>query len=98
MTPTRRRYKDLNSCGSFPPHIPIMQLLALVLAAASVALATVPTLSSYSAAGCPGTPLATWSGVAENAFCEATAGAIALNITPGASDKNCEIDLYTTCA
>ncbi|KAJ7169010.1 hypothetical protein C8R46DRAFT_1093061 [Mycena filopes] len=75
-----------------------MQLLTLttLLATASAALATVPTVSSFATAGCSGTPLATWSGVPENAFCQATPGAVALNITPGASDKNCQIDLYTT--
>ncbi|KAJ7235832.1 hypothetical protein C8J57DRAFT_139757 [Mycena rebaudengoi] len=71
-----------------------MQLLALLLAAASVALAT-PTVSSFSAAGCSGTPLATWSGVPENAFCQATpGGAIALSVIPGTG--RCEIDLYTS--
>ncbi|KAJ7099720.1 hypothetical protein C8R44DRAFT_888410 [Mycena epipterygia] len=73
-----------------------MQFIAVLLAAASVALAqTVPTVSSYSAAGCSGTPLATWSGVPENAFCQATPGAIALSVTPG-TETNCQIDLYTT--
>ncbi|KAJ7472344.1 hypothetical protein B0H11DRAFT_2237011 [Mycena galericulata] len=73
-----------------------MQFIAVLLAAASVALAqTVPTVSSYSAAGCSGTPLATWSGVPENAYCQATPGAIALSVTPGTSPR-CEIDLYTT--
>ncbi|KAJ6525787.1 hypothetical protein DFH09DRAFT_1188218 [Mycena vulgaris] len=72
-----------------------MQFIAVLLAAASVAFAqTVPTVSSYSATGCSGTPLATWSGVPENAFCQATPGALALSVTPGST--RCEIDLYTT--
>ncbi|KAF8214987.1 hypothetical protein K438DRAFT_1749091 [Mycena galopus ATCC 62051] len=73
-----------------------MQLIAVLLTITSAALAqTVPTVSSYSAADCSGTLLATWSGVPENAFCEATPGAIALSVVPG-TETNCEIDLYTT--
>ncbi|KAJ7144608.1 hypothetical protein C8R44DRAFT_916690 [Mycena epipterygia] len=72
-----------------------MQFIAVLLTAASVALAqSVPTVSSFSAAGCSGTPLATWSGVSGNAFCQATPGAIALSVAAGTS--NCEIDLFTT--
>ncbi|KAJ7866643.1 hypothetical protein B0H13DRAFT_2066337 [Mycena leptocephala] len=72
-----------------------MQFIAVLLAAASVALATtVPTVSSFSTAGCSGTPLATWSGVPENAFCQATPGAVALSVTPGTG--RCQIDLFTT--
>ncbi|KAJ7290235.1 hypothetical protein C8J57DRAFT_1275494 [Mycena rebaudengoi] len=70
-----------------------MQLIALLLAAASVALAT-PTVSSFSAAGCSGEPLAIWSGVREDAFCKATPGAISLSIIPG-TDR-CQIDLLRT--
>ncbi|KAJ6525786.1 hypothetical protein DFH09DRAFT_1286055 [Mycena vulgaris] len=73
-----------------------MQFIAVLLVAASVALAqTVPTVSSYRAADCCGTPLDTWSGVPEDAFCKATPGALALNVTTGTSAR-CQIDLYTT--
>lgn len=75
-----------------------MQVITVLLAAASITLAQtvpVPTLSSYSAAGCSGTPLATWSGVSQMAFCQATPGAIALSVA--ADMSMCEIDLYTTC-
>ncbi|KAJ7159623.1 hypothetical protein C8R46DRAFT_1038911 [Mycena filopes] len=78
-----------------------MQFLASLLLAAmaaSTALATVPTISSFSAAGCSGAPLATWSGVPEDAYCQATPGANSLNITPGASDNNCRLSVYTTPA
>ncbi|KAJ7099721.1 hypothetical protein C8R44DRAFT_888411 [Mycena epipterygia] len=81
---------------------------AVSVAAASIALAqTVPTVSSFSAAsyfspaglhgtgGCFGRPLATWSGVPEDAFCQATPGALGLSVTPG-TETNCQIDLYTT--
>ncbi|KAJ7028978.1 hypothetical protein C8F04DRAFT_1398622 [Mycena alexandri] len=72
-----------------------MQPIPLLLAACGVAIATVPTLSSFSTPGCHGTALATWSGVAEDAICKPKPpGVIALNITAGASDKNCQIDLY----
>ncbi|KAJ6545389.1 hypothetical protein B0H19DRAFT_1266831 [Mycena capillaripes] len=70
-----------------------MKLIAVLLAAVSVAVAT-PTLTSFGAAGCSGTSLATWSGVPENAFCQATPGAISLSDVPGTS--KCEIDLYTS--
>ncbi|KAJ7256820.1 hypothetical protein B0H12DRAFT_1111819 [Mycena haematopus] len=73
-----------------------MKFIAVLLAAATLAFAQqVPTVSSYSEDGCAGTPLATWSGKPENAFCEATPGAISLQVTPG-TETNCEIDLYTT--
>ncbi|KAJ7688179.1 hypothetical protein B0H17DRAFT_1069096 [Mycena rosella] len=77
-----------------------MQFITVLLAAASVAFAkTVPTVSSYGSPGrrpgCFGTPLATWSGVPEDAFCQATPGAIALNVTTGTSTR-CKISLYTT--
>ncbi|KAJ7367375.1 hypothetical protein DFH08DRAFT_949332 [Mycena albidolilacea] len=74
-----------------------MQFIAVLLAAASLAFAqsTVPTVSSYSEAGCAGTALATWSGVPENAFCQATPGAISLSVIPGTNAK-CQIDLYST--
>ncbi|KAJ7256819.1 hypothetical protein B0H12DRAFT_1111818 [Mycena haematopus] len=73
-----------------------MKFFAVLLAAASLAFAQqVPTVSSYSEDGCAGTPLATWSGVPENGFCQATPGAISLQITPG-TETNCQIDLYTT--
>ncbi|KAJ7082437.1 hypothetical protein B0H15DRAFT_1024553, partial [Mycena belliarum] len=73
-----------------------MKFIAVLLAAASAALATktLPVVSSYSAAGCSGTPLATWTGVPENAFCQATPGAVALNVVGGTA--KCEIDLYTS--
>ncbi|KAJ7851680.1 hypothetical protein B0H14DRAFT_3866293 [Mycena olivaceomarginata] len=66
-----------------------MQFIAVLLAAASLAFAqsTVPTVSSYT--------LATWSGVPENAFCQATPGAISLSVIPGTNAK-CQIDLYST--
>ncbi|KAJ7159626.1 hypothetical protein C8R46DRAFT_1224206 [Mycena filopes] len=76
-----------------------MQLLASLFLAAmttTTALATVPTISSFSAAGCSGTPLATWSGAPEDAFCQATPGATSLNITPGGADNNCRLSVYTT--
>ncbi|KAF7368362.1 hypothetical protein MVEN_00157800 [Mycena venus] len=76
-----------------------MQFLAVLLAAATtgvtLAQSTVPTVSSFSANGCSGTPLATWTGVPENAFCQATPGAISLDVTPGTS-THCEIDIYST--
>jgi hypothetical protein len=75
----------------------MMQFIAVLLAATSVVLAqTVPTLSSFSAAGCSCKPLATWSGVPEDAFCKATPGAIALSVTPDRTGR-CQIDLFTTC-
>ncbi|KAJ7152383.1 hypothetical protein C8R46DRAFT_1228617 [Mycena filopes] len=74
----------------------LSSLLLLAAMAASTALATVPTISSFSTADCSGAPLATWSGVPEDAFCQATPGATSLNITPGAADNNCRLSVYTT--
>ncbi|KAJ7739341.1 hypothetical protein B0H16DRAFT_1564904 [Mycena metata] len=71
-----------------------MQFLAILLAASGVAFATVPTITSFSTPGCHGHAVATWSGAPEDALCKPTPpGVIALNITPGASDKNCQINL-----
>ncbi|KAF7342474.1 hypothetical protein MVEN_01836900 [Mycena venus] len=72
-----------------------MKFLTVLLSAATAALATqvTPTVSSYSTSGCSGTPLATWSGVPENSFCQATPGAVSLNITLG-TETNCEIDVF----
>ncbi|KAJ6508325.1 hypothetical protein C8R45DRAFT_967054 [Mycena sanguinolenta] len=73
-----------------------MQFLTVLLAAASLAVAqVVPNVTSYSEDGCAGTPLATWSGVPENGFCQATPGAVALSIVVG-TEKNCGIDLFST--
>ncbi|KAJ7085002.1 hypothetical protein C8R43DRAFT_1142547 [Mycena crocata] len=74
-----------------------MQFLTVLLAAATAAFAQniTPTVSSFGAAGCAGTALATWTGVPENAFCQATPGAISLDVTPGTSTR-CEIDTYKT--
>ncbi|KAJ6508318.1 hypothetical protein C8R45DRAFT_1089508 [Mycena sanguinolenta] len=73
-----------------------MQFLTVLLAAASLAVAqVVPNVTSYSEAGCAGTPLATWSGVAGDAICQATPDAVALSIVVG-TEKNCEIDLFSS--
>ncbi|KAJ6493909.1 hypothetical protein C8R47DRAFT_1213590 [Mycena vitilis] len=73
-----------------------MQFLTLLLAAASAAFAqTLPSVSTFGEVSCAGTALATFTGVAENAFCQATPGALSLAVTAGTA-PNCEIDLYTT--
>ncbi|KAJ7673691.1 hypothetical protein DFH06DRAFT_1318827 [Mycena polygramma] len=73
-----------------------MQFLAVLLAAASVAFAqkTLPVVSSFTEANCTGTASATFTGVPENAFCQATPGANSLDITPG--NSKCQIDIFTT--
>ncbi|KAF8133465.1 hypothetical protein K438DRAFT_1947752 [Mycena galopus ATCC 62051] len=73
-----------------------MQFLVVLLAFTGVAFAsTLPTVSSFSAADCWGTPLATFSGVPEDVFCEATPGAVAVKLVPG-TERNCQIDLVST--
>ncbi|KAJ7302408.1 hypothetical protein DFH08DRAFT_977829 [Mycena albidolilacea] len=74
-----------------------MKFLIVLLSATAAALATqvTPTVSSYSTSGCSGTPLATWSGVANLAVCQATPGAVSLDITVG-TETNCEIDVFAT--
>ncbi|KAF8214986.1 hypothetical protein K438DRAFT_1954992 [Mycena galopus ATCC 62051] len=74
-----------------------MHFFTVLLATASLAVAqqVTPIVTSYSGTGCTGTELATWSGVPGNGFCEATPGAVALDITVG-TETNCEIDLYST--
>ncbi|KAJ7081997.1 hypothetical protein B0H15DRAFT_803380 [Mycena belliarum] len=73
-----------------------MQYIALFLAALSTVFATnpLPIVTSFSEAGCAGAPLATWTGVPEDAFCEATPGALALSIVPGT--HRCTIDVSST--
>ncbi|KAJ6493905.1 hypothetical protein C8R47DRAFT_1213588 [Mycena vitilis] len=72
-----------------------MQFLALILAAASAAFAqTLPSVSTFGDASCAGTALATFTGVAENAFCQATPGAISLDVTAGTA-PNCGIDIFS---
>ncbi|KAJ7305679.1 hypothetical protein DFH08DRAFT_824980 [Mycena albidolilacea] len=61
-------------------------------ATAALAIQVTPTVSSYSTNGCSGTPLATWSGVANLAVCQATPGAVSLDIT----ETNCEMDVFAT--
>ncbi|KAJ7917462.1 hypothetical protein B0H13DRAFT_1870332 [Mycena leptocephala] len=56
-----------------------MKFLALLLVAATAVVAqSVPTMSSFSTAGCSG--LATWSGAPESGICQPTPGAQSLNI------------------
>ncbi|KAJ7328352.1 hypothetical protein DFH08DRAFT_940610, partial [Mycena albidolilacea] len=85
-----------------------MKLFTFLLTAASAALATqvtpivssygtkIPSPGSYSqTSGCYGTPLATWSGVPEDAFCQATPGVVSLNITVG-TQTSCQMDVFAT--
>jgi hypothetical protein len=75
-----------------------MKFLAVLLSAATAALATqvTPTVSSYNRSGCSSTPLATWSGTPEDTLCRATPGAVSLNITVG-TETNCHMSVFSTC-
>ncbi|KAJ7629750.1 hypothetical protein DFH06DRAFT_1338175 [Mycena polygramma] len=69
-----------------------MKFLAIILAAASVAVAQVPsTFSSFSEANCTGTALATYHGVTEDAGCYSTGDIQSLNITRRTADSNCDV-------
>ncbi|KAJ7848914.1 hypothetical protein B0H13DRAFT_2650221 [Mycena leptocephala] len=72
-----------------------MKFLAILLAAATaVVTQSVPTLSSFSTAGCSGTPLATWHGFPQTGICQLTPGAHSLN-SDGCTGCGCDITLYT---
>ncbi|KAJ7235834.1 hypothetical protein C8J57DRAFT_1377498 [Mycena rebaudengoi] len=76
-----------------------MQFIAVLLAAASLVLATntTPTLSSFSTSDCSGTPLATWTGITDMQFCQETPGdATSLNIVLGTIPASqCRIETFT---
>ncbi|KAJ7309237.1 hypothetical protein DFH08DRAFT_899833, partial [Mycena albidolilacea] len=74
-----------------------MKFLAVLLSAATTALATqvTPTVSSYNRSGCSTTPLATWSGTPEDTLCRATPSAVSLNITVG-TETNCHMSVFST--
>ncbi|KAJ7623843.1 kinase-like domain-containing protein, partial [Mycena polygramma] len=73
-----------------------MQFLAILFAAATAALAqTLPIVSTFSQANCTGTLLGTVSAIPEDGICQATPGAIALDMDPGLAPY-CRVGIFET--